>query len=74
MLLKCARDTVRGTGDAIGRNIVSLKRFGFSETGKISFAYVMESQALQPISSLLEKIKRKENQIKICNCRAETMF
>lgn len=36
MLLKCARDMVRGKGDAIGGNIVSLERFGFSAPWKMS--------------------------------------
>lgn len=73
VLLKCARDAVRGKGDATGRNIVSLKRFGFSEPRKISLAYIMESQALQPISSFLG-VCVCVCEIKICNFMAETMF
>lgn len=75
VFLKCAHDVVRGKGDAIGGNIVSLKRFGFSEPRKIFafivvFAFIMESQAVRPISSFL----RKKKKIQICNCMAETMF
>lgn len=36
MLLKCARDMVRGKGDAAGGNIVSLERFGFSAPWKMN--------------------------------------
>lgn len=36
VLLKGARDMVRGKGDAIGGNIVSLERFGFSAPWKMS--------------------------------------
>jgi len=52
---------MRGKGGVIGRNVVSLKRFGFSEPAKSSLAFIMESQALKPSSSFWEQKRKKKS-------------
>lgn len=54
VLLECARDMVRGKGDALGGNIVSLERFGFSVHWKMSLVlYHGKSGAANPSAAFL---------------------
>lgn len=70
MFLKCAHDVVRGKGDAIGGNIVSLKRFGFSEPRKIGLCFYHGKSG----SATHQQLFEEKEKIQICNCMAETMF
>lgn len=76
MLLKCVSDMVRGKGDALGGNIVSLERFGFSLPWKMSLVlyHGKSGAAAHPQLFWAGQQREERNQIKMCNCVSDAIF